>query len=301
MPFFYVPGNHDTGAAEAAKVWKERLGRNYYHFVYRNVLFLLLDSDDQTAAPGSLGKDQVAYARKAVADNPGVRWTIVAVHRPLWTLKDGTTNGWAEVEQALAGRRYTVFCGHIHEYRKYVRNGQNHYQLATTGGVSLMRGIEHGEFDHIVWVTMKNDGPVLANILVDSIHNESLQKIVTNEPVETKRKPTFPVRGKAFFEGSPIPGAQVYLQVAEDAKTKGIKAVGIVAADGSFRLSTYRAHDGAAEGEYSVTILWKQPAYDVQGKVGPNLLPSRYALSSTSGLRATIKPGDNELVLELSR
>jgi len=32
-----------------------------------------------------------------------------------------------------------------------------------------MRGVEEGEFDHFVWVTMKKDGPVLANILLDAV------------------------------------------------------------------------------------------------------------------------------------
>ena len=31
-------------------------------------------------------------------------------------------------------------------------------------GSSRMRGVPYGEFDHIVWVTMKKDGPLLANI-----------------------------------------------------------------------------------------------------------------------------------------
>ena len=65
-----------------------------------------------------------------------------------------------------AGRPYTVFAGHLHHFRKYVRQGQNYYQLATTGGGSRMRGVRYGEFDQIAWVTMKKDGPVMANVLL---------------------------------------------------------------------------------------------------------------------------------------
>src|SRR5216683_5314556 len=42
MPFFYVPGNHDLTNAAMEKHWKEKFGRRYYSFVYRNVLFLIL-------------------------------------------------------------------------------------------------------------------------------------------------------------------------------------------------------------------------------------------------------------------
>jgi hypothetical protein len=303
MPFFYVPGNHDVAAPETTKAWQEKLGRTYYHFLYRNVLFLILNNDDPPGSNGNISPEQIAYAQKALADNRNVRWTIVAMHRPLWTADNGSKNGWAEVEKALEGRPYTVFVGHVHRYQKFVRNGQNYYQLATTGGGSLLRGPEQGEFDHIVWVTMKKEGPVLANILLDSIHTENLEKIVTNEPVLSKRKPTYPVEGRAFFEGSPIPGAQVLLHAANEkgVPPKGSRAVGIVAADGTFKLTTYAAHDGVPEGEYVITVLWKQPAYDVQGKSGPNLLPARYSKAETSGLRVTIEPMANELILELRK
>src|SRR5262249_31405298 len=40
MPFFYVPGNHDIANATQGKLWQEKFGRSYYHFVYRDVLFL---------------------------------------------------------------------------------------------------------------------------------------------------------------------------------------------------------------------------------------------------------------------
>src|SRR5262245_54666540 len=46
MPFFYVPGNHDVSNPVQEKDWAKRLGKRYYHFVYRNVLFLMLDTED---------------------------------------------------------------------------------------------------------------------------------------------------------------------------------------------------------------------------------------------------------------
>ena len=46
MPFFYVVGNHDIGDPASVDVWRERLGRTYYHFVYKDVLFLCMDTED---------------------------------------------------------------------------------------------------------------------------------------------------------------------------------------------------------------------------------------------------------------
>ena len=45
-PIFYVGGNHDLTNVTMRQMWAERYGPRYYHFVYKNVLFLVLDSED---------------------------------------------------------------------------------------------------------------------------------------------------------------------------------------------------------------------------------------------------------------
>jgi 3',5'-cyclic AMP phosphodiesterase CpdA len=292
MPFFYVPGNHDVAAEQTAKFWEGKLGRRYYHFVYRNVLFLILNADDPPGSAGAIGKEQLAYAEKTLKENTGVRWTIVAVHRPLWTPAYGAKNGWSEVEKALNGRSYTVFAGHVHRYQKFVRQNMNYYQLATTGGDSLMRGVEYNEFDQFAWITMKKDGPVIANILLESVLPENLKTEKTGETgVSTaKRLATHPAGGSVYFEGSPLAGAVVTLSAGK--AKKGEKATGIVQADGSFKLSTYKAFDGAPVGEYVVTVS--------AGKSGMSM-PSKYASAAKSELKTTIQAGKNEIMLELKK
>lgn len=46
MPFFYVPGNHDLTNQVQREIWRQRLGADYYHFTYKNVLFLVLNTED---------------------------------------------------------------------------------------------------------------------------------------------------------------------------------------------------------------------------------------------------------------
>ena len=101
--------------------------------MYKDVLFLALDSEDPPGGT-AVSAEQRAYVKKTLEDNPAVRWTFVFIHQPIWTVKDQEKCGWAAVEKSLAGRGYTVFCGHVHRYQKFVRNGRNYYQLATTGG-----------------------------------------------------------------------------------------------------------------------------------------------------------------------
>ena len=176
MPFFYVVGNHDITNEIMLPIWKQRLGRQYYHFIYRNVLFLCLNSEDPPRAHefSNFGDVQLEYFKDVLEDNADVRWTLVFLHKPMWDY--GDTTNWAKMERLLSGRAYTVFAGHEHEYAKAVRNGQNYYRLATTGGGSGLTGLEDGSFDHIMWVTMTDQGPKVVNLMLDGIFDDDPTK-----------------------------------------------------------------------------------------------------------------------------
>jgi hypothetical protein len=175
MPFFYVAGNHDYSNPVMAEIWKERYGVSYYHFVYRDVLFVMLNSNDGGGIH-KMSERQVGWLQGVLEANPDPRWTLVFVHTPLW---DNTNQDrWPEVDALLAGRKHTVFSGHKHQYAEFYRNNANYYMLATTGGGSRLRGTSFGEFDHVVWLTMTNEGPVLANLLLEGIWPKDVR---TNE------------------------------------------------------------------------------------------------------------------------
>jgi hypothetical protein len=178
MPFFYLPGNHDISNPLAEKRWQEQFGRTYYHFLYKNVLFLMLNTEDTPggAGAGKMGEVQIAYARKVLAENKDVRWTLVFLHRPMWRYKDVDKTAWPAVEAALQGRKYTVLAGHKHYYEMTMRHGMKYIMLGTTGGGSKLRGAPLGEFDHIMWVTMKDGGPVLCNLATEGIFPENVRQ-----------------------------------------------------------------------------------------------------------------------------
>jgi hypothetical protein len=300
MPFFYVPGNHDLTNKVQVEDWGGRFGRRYYHFVYKDVLFLAVNSEDGAAS--TVSPEQAAYFRKALDDNPKAKWTLVFLHKPLWTGRDLEKNGWGEMEKVLAGRNYTVFCGHVHRYQKFVRNGMNYYQLATTGGGSRLRGTEYGEFDHVAWITMKKDGPRIANVMIDGVLPENLQVPDSDEPaVEQRRKPlpTHPLKGLVTVDGKPAAAATVRFY-AENPMTMRTQMVadGLTGDDGTFLVSTYKAFDGIPVGEYTVTVVMTG-GYDDGESEAKNKLPAKYAKPETSGIKVTIKEGPNEVNLDL--
>jgi hypothetical protein len=72
-----------------------------------------------------------------------------------------------------------------------------------------------------------------------------------------------------------------------------VRPRGKVAADGSFKLTTYATDDGAPQGRYRVTVEWWLSG----GKddAPTNRLPEIFANPQTSGLTATVNAGPTEL------
>ena len=207
MPFFYLPGNHDITNQIMEKIWKRRFGRTYYHFTYKDVLFLCLNSEDQRrgAGRGTISDPQFEYVRKVLAQHTGVKWTLIFMHQPLWHQDD--TRRWRDLEKLLQDRSHTVFAGHEHRYVKERRNNGKYFTLATTGGGSSLRGPDLGEFDHVMWVTMTNHGPVMANLLLNGIWGEDvvtsktktiINKLSENPPLQIE---PLIVNGKRFKAG----------------------------------------------------------------------------------------------------
>ncbi len=169
MPFFYVVGNHDIGNPVMAETWRSRYGREYYYFIYRNVLFLCLCTEDDR--PGNISDVQVEYFKNAIQANKDVRWTFLFMHQPLYQAPGGP---WQAIEAALGDRPFTVFAGHLHTHAIMKRGNGTYIRMATTGAGSPLQGPMTGTFDHVIWVTMAPEGPRIANIMLNGIFGEDV-------------------------------------------------------------------------------------------------------------------------------
>jgi hypothetical protein len=104
------------------------------------------------------------------------------------------------------------------------------------------------------------------------------------------RPNVYPVTGKVFFEGQPATGALVAFHPVGDSE-QNVLPHAVVAADGTFQLTTFRKHDGAPPGRYQVTVVWRvrrvgaEPGDDDDGFV----LTPRYLRPTQSGLLAEVK------------
>lgn len=204
-PMFHVGGNHDLTSKGMREFWEKRYGKRYYHFLYQNVLFLVLDTEDYTEEfrekihqarseaiaildgdhpeeypsteyfnmperkTGKIEAEQNAYFEKVIEEYPNVKHTFVFMHKPVWQ-REGEGN-LSRIEGALGNRDYTVINGHFHSYSHTVKNGQDYIMLATTGGGQNAE--DKNAFDHITLVSYSDEGPAIANIRMDGLLNKT--------------------------------------------------------------------------------------------------------------------------------
>jgi hypothetical protein len=115
--------------------------------------------------------------------------------------------------------------------------------------------------------------------------------------------PFFKVSGKAMYKGKPLTTGVVGFHHT-DAKSPLV--TGQVGEDGAFQLTTKNPGDGAAPGEYMVTVTSMLPGRGVEGmdkdyRPPQPLIPLKYMRLDETPLRATVEPrNDNVVNLTLS-
>lgn len=112
---------------------------------------------------------------------------------------------------------------------------------------------------------------------------------------EPEGPPTVPVTGKLLVDGQPAQGAQVVLHPADkrDFDERGSRPTGRVAADGSFRMTTYQTNDGAPPGTYVVTVYWAQDPESLEPS--PDRLQQRFLNPALSKIPVVINASATEL------
>jgi len=204
-PVFHVGGNHDLTSLEEWDVWEQRYGQRYYWFIYKHVLFLALDTEDnppefqahlddirlhaiavqeaegweafhateygqlEERKSGRIGAAQAAYFRKVIGEHPEVRWTFLFMHKPAWERPD--EENFSSIEAALEGRQYTVFYGHVHSYLHTLRHGRDYIRLGTTGGSHAPDNPM--AIDHVSMVTVSEEGVDIANLRMSGIFDKT--------------------------------------------------------------------------------------------------------------------------------
>ena len=172
VPFLPLPGNHDITNRVMYDYWVEHLGRTYSAFIYKDCLFLILNTEEKHGLPQGaenwFGEKQIDYATRKLEQHKAVRHTFVLLHKPAWLHEE---SGWSQIEAALTGRAYTVFAGHYHNLTLHTRNDRRYFVLSATGGGLTPREVkEYGAFDHYSIVTVDGNEVTVAIVEPGNIH-----------------------------------------------------------------------------------------------------------------------------------
>ncbi len=201
MPFFKTPGNHDIANSTAREVWLDRYGATYYSFLYKDVLFLVLDTEYNRPAPPPDMKEKIELYNSLQVEDPAkaqamlaefmsdesvvaglstpvefdekqlswIRQTLAAHSDVRWTFLfmhepcwENPSERFRMIQSMLKGREHTVFAGHLHYYDYDNIEGYEYITMGPVGASFHHEG--PGNVDHIMWVTMTDKGPQMGNI-----------------------------------------------------------------------------------------------------------------------------------------
>jgi hypothetical protein len=128
----------------------------------------------------------------------------------------------------------------------------------------------------------------------------------------------YPVSGKVTYKGAPVPHGTVTFVPTKPPSPQGRAATGQIK-DGYYSMSTTGNEDGALPGDYNVAIVAMDidlaaavtkgelpkihegdAAYVKAHKDAKKLIPDKYGVSETSGLKATVDSGTKTLDFELT-
>jgi hypothetical protein len=206
FPFFRTPGNHDIANKTAQQVRRDRSGATRYSFVYKDTLFLVLDSEDppREAPPGIKEKLEL-YNRLQVEDPERAQAllsefmsdeaVVASLANPVefdaaqiafvedaiaknpdarWTFLflhepawENPSDSFKAIQTILKERKHTFFAGHLHYYDHDLIDGNEHITMRPAGASFHQDG--PGNVDHITWVTMTDDGSQIANIALKGV------------------------------------------------------------------------------------------------------------------------------------
>lgn len=162
VPYYQLPGNHDSHSKEARRVYGRRFGKFYQSFDYRDCHFVLLDNTEEERW-GYLGPAQLRWLKNDLKQSQA-RSVFVFLHFPVWEPERITPTYhefWLNTLHPLfkESRVRAVFGGHYHTYGPTREFDGIRYFITGGGGAELRPEYKKaGGGHHFVRVKVSGDG-----------------------------------------------------------------------------------------------------------------------------------------------
>lgn len=133
-PLVMTAGNHDIANKQCYNFWKEDFGATYYHFLYRDCMFLVLNTEEERFdGRGPVWEKMMTFAEDTLVKHKTVRHTFMFFHKPMWT-DPRFKEDWLRLRTALETRPFTAIAGHEHYLSVDYDNGNPLVIMNATGG-----------------------------------------------------------------------------------------------------------------------------------------------------------------------
>jgi hypothetical protein len=111
-----------------------------------------------------------------------------------------------------------------------------------------------------------------------------------------KQRDLVVVQGRVTYQGEPVAGGTIHFTPTEmGIGAKQRPSTCVIDKDGAFRVQSYRDSMGLPPGNYLVSVRHAQGSLEEPDKV-VFLLPQKFSDPHTSGLKATIPAGSEEIL-----
>ena len=140
VPYYQLPGNHDTHSKDARRIYGRRFGKFYQSFDYGDCHFVLLDNTEDERW-GYIGPAQLEWLKTDLKKTQA-RAVFVFLHFPVWEPERITPayyEFWAHTLHPLfrESRVQAVFGGHYHTYGPTREFDGIRYFITGGGGAEL--------------------------------------------------------------------------------------------------------------------------------------------------------------------
>lgn len=113
---------------------------------------------------------------------------------------------------------------------------------------------------------------------------------------QSDRVQVHPVEGQLNWNGQPLAGAFVVLHPVAKSDARVLPARAQTDATGKFQVTTYEQADGAAKGEYLMTVEYFRPVKNGSGfEPGPNVMPPKVSRPDLTDIKVRVAEGKNTL------
>jgi len=125
IPIYHVPGNHEIRESlEKEKIYKERIGKIYYSFKYKDCLFIILDTEE-IGHEGNIEGNQLLWLEKELHKDASMKF--IFLHRPFFPVYHSSKMEREKFNQLLTlfkdNKVNAIFAGHDHFFHKNIHDG----------------------------------------------------------------------------------------------------------------------------------------------------------------------------------